>query len=175
FLDWDTISLVKLLAIATKSGRCYGDPTELSNQHEELKKRFIEQNFPNQMKESDKWLRVCKRKNIYAGCEKIIHFALCCFVKAPLEATAESVGSVINQHGRKDRYSLLARSLADEVQVAWNGPVEFSKEANAICEEAVEKYFEKSQYGIRFYVADSLKLMSSDIKAVLTSRSRIYF
>ena len=35
---------------------------------------------------------------------------------------AETIGSVINQHGRQDRYSLLPQSISDEVQVAWNAP-----------------------------------------------------
>ncbi len=81
----------------------------------------------------------CTFSKLYSGCEDVIHFALCCFVKIPLEATAESIGSVINKHGRKERCSLCPDALY--CQVAWNGQTEFSKEATSIIEEALEDHY----------------------------------
>ena len=43
-------------------------------------------------------------------------------MKIPLDATAETIGSVINSNGSKNRSSLLPKALSNEVQVAWNGP-----------------------------------------------------
>ena len=42
-------------------------------------------------------------------------------------------------------------SLSNEVQVAWNGLSEFSRATEDIIKEAIEKYFETTQTGIRFY------------------------
>ena len=46
----------------------------------------------------------------------------------PLEATAESIGSKINQHGSDQRQSHNIGTLSTEVEVAWNGPADFSSE-----------------------------------------------
>ena len=112
---------------------------------------------------------------MYSGCEEIIHLALCCFVKVPLEATAESIGSVINKHGRKERSSLRPDALSSECQVAWNGPAEFSKETTNIIEEALEEHFKGKKHGMRFYVTSKMKIMSSTIAAYMNKRSRIDF
>ena len=61
-----------------------------------------------------KWLSIFKNPTL--NIPKILHFALCCFVKIPLETTAETIGSVINTHGCKERCSLLPGSLTNEVQ-----------------------------------------------------------
>ena len=86
-------------------------------------------------------------------------------MKAPLEAPAETLGSVINQHGRKQRCSLAPASLSSEVQVAWNGPFEFSKATDKLLEEALDRYFEEhtQQGSARFYVSSKLRFASSTI------------
>ena len=58
------------------------------------------------MTQADRWLKLCLDKKLYSGAEKIIHLALCCFVKSPAESIAECMGSRINQHGGKYRYSM---------------------------------------------------------------------
>lgn len=40
------------------------------------------------------------------GLPDIIHLALCCFVKAPIETILEAAGSVINKHGSKQEAPL---------------------------------------------------------------------
>ena len=69
--------------------------------------------------------------------------------------------------------SLRPSSLSSEVQVAWNGPSEFSRATEGIIKEAIEKYFETTQTGIRFYVQTPLKVMSSTIKSYFNCPSRI--
>ena len=53
------------------------------------------------------WMNIPSTKDLYSNIGNILHLPLCCFVKEPLEATAESIGSVINQHGCKERASIL--------------------------------------------------------------------
>ena len=48
------------------------------------------------------------------GCEEIIHFALCCLVESPCESIVESVGSVINRHGSKERDNMSYNNFNDE-------------------------------------------------------------
>ena len=110
---------------------------------------------------------------LYTGCEDIIHFALCCFVKIPLEATAESIGSVINRHGRKERCSLRPDVLSSECQISWNGPSEFSKEASDLIDEAIEDHFKNNKCGMRFFVTSKLKIVSSTISTYINRPSRI--
>ena len=110
-----------------------------------------------------KWLAIFVKPNSYKGLEDILHFALCCFIKSPLEATAETIGSIINQHGRKQRYSLAPSSLSNEVQIAWNGPSEFAPELDGIIEDAVENYFSDKHDGVRFYVESKFKLISKTV------------
>ena len=61
-------------------------------------------------------------------------------MKIPLQDTAETSGSVINQDGRKCRYSLRPSLFSNEVQVAWNGPSEQSKATKIILEKTIEPY-----------------------------------
>ena len=59
-------------------------------------------------------------------------------MKIPLQDTAETSGSVINQDGRKCRYSLTPSSFSNEV--ARNGPSEQSKATEIILEKTIEPY-----------------------------------
>ena len=85
----------------------------------------------------------------------ILHFALCCFTKALLEAPAETTGSLINQHGSKQRYSLTPSSLSNDVQVCWNGPSEHDKITERLLEDSLKDYFEEHTKSgkPRFYVS----------------------
>ena len=118
---------------------------------------------------------ICTKSSLYEGLADILHLALCCFVKAPLEAPAESIGSVIAQHGRKQRCSLKPSSLSSEVQIAWNGPPDFHPAADSIVDEALKSYFdENTQDGsVRFYVYSTFRLMSSTISSYLKRRARV--
>ena len=73
----------------------------------------------------------------------------------------------------KSRYSLRPSSLSNEVQVAWNGPSEFSHATEDIIKEATEKYFATTQTGVHFYVQTPLKVMSGTIKSYFIRPSRI--
>ena len=148
----------------------------LMEEYNILKERFATvNNTYSKQEEAFKWLQVFQRPTIYKGIEKILHFALCSFLKSPLEATAETLGSTINHHGTKIRKSLHADTLSTEVQVAWNGPGEFSPEAQDLIKEAVESYFKDVKYGVRFYIKSSLKLVSSTVHSYITKPSRIKF
>ena len=108
--------------MANSSGRFYGTKENLLCEFLLLKERF------NELKEKEelsKWLTIFKNKEYYSTINNILHFALCCFMKIPLEATAETIGSVINRHGCKERCGLLPSSLSNEVQLVWKGPAEF--------------------------------------------------
>ena len=154
------------------SGRHYGELDTLLEQYRMLQKRF-EDTLPKD--EITKWLMMCTKSNLYKGISDILHLALCCFVKAPLEATAETIGSVINQHGNKGRCSLLPSSLSNEVQIAWNGLEEFQTATTDLIREALYEYFEGKKTGLRFYINTKLKLMSTTIRDNMAKRSRIYF
>ena len=65
---------------------------------------------------------ICTRPYNFSGLQEIIHFALCCFVNAPIETIVEAVGSVINKHGSKARSSMKPSTIADEIFVSWNAP-----------------------------------------------------
>ena len=100
---------------------------------------------------------------------------MCSFTKSPLEATAENIGSVINHHGTKVRQSLHASTLSTEVQVAWNGPNEFTPEFTKLIKESLEEYFKDKHKGIRFFRKSALKFVSSTLSAYMTRPSRIRF
>ena len=104
-----------------------------------------------------------------------MHLALCSFVKAPLEANAESIGSVINRHGSKERASLLPASLSNEVQVNWNGPLEFSPSATKIIKEALDLYFQGKTTGLCFYTNSKAKIISTTVASFMKRPSRIDF
>ena len=123
---------------------------------------------------------ISTKKNLYAGISNIFHLALWFFVKAPIEVTVETIGSVINQHGRKNRFSLKNDSLSNEaeVKVAWNGPHEFQPQAAEVIEDTLNAHFSGTETRIRFYVRSKLKLASSTINIQqlhMKNRSRISF
>ena len=120
-----------------------------------------------------KWLMIFNNEKYYKGIPNILHFALCCFVKIPLEATAETIGSVINSHGCKERCSLLPSSLSNEVQVVWNGPPEFHHDTKIILKKSLESYFEGNILGMRFYTKTKLALISSSISRYMSEKARI--
>ena len=174
FENFDTGSLKDLLTIAASSGRDYGSYESLANQLSTLETRYKDTRAINVM---SKWLMIFTKENLYQGIEDILHLALCCFVKAPLEAPAESVGSIINQHGRVQRCSLSNASLSAEVQIAVNGPFEFSPMTDQLISEAIKKYFEKHTKAgsARFYVSSKLKTSSSTIANFLQKRSKVEY
>lgn len=173
FHDWDISSLQQVLSMANSCGRSYGTFDELSEQYKTLNIRYSE--LHDSYSEMQRWMMICKKKELYKDVGGILHFALCCFVKSPLEATAESVGSVINHHGRKSRCSLSPSSLASEVQIAWNSPHEFSAAATKLVNKSVDEYFKGNKNGVRFYVVRKLKTVSSTIKTHMEKPSRIKF
>ena len=84
-------------------------------------------------------MKIPSTKDLYSNIGNILHLPLCCFVKEPLEAIAESIGSVINQHGCKERASILPSTLSSEVLVSWNGPPELRVATTDILEEALKQ------------------------------------
>ena len=78
FKEWDEDKLQDLLDIAETSDRNYGDCNDLLLQYNTLKHRFKEIDGE---KQRDKWLKACTESKLYSGCEDVIHFALCCFLK----------------------------------------------------------------------------------------------
>ena len=96
-----------------------------------------------------------------------------CFVKVLLEATAESIGSVINHHGCKERASILPSTLSSEVQVSWNGPSEFSFATTEILEESLKIHFDGKKTG--FYTHSKVKLSSKTLAAPTNGPSRKIF
>ena len=88
-----------------------------------------------------------QKKKLYSDIPDVLHLALCCFMNITLETTAETIGSVINNHGCKNRSSLLPKTLSNEMQVAWNGPSEFSHLTTSLIKESLDNYFKESQTG----------------------------
>ena len=174
FENFEIEALAKLLEIASASGRQYGSVEVLTEQLRVLEKRYKDTEATDLM---SKWLMIFTKRNLYGGIADILHFALCCFTKVPLEAPAETIGSLINQHGRKDRCSLSSASLSSEVQIAWNGPAEYDCITAELIEQALKDYFEEhSQSGkARFFVSSNLKLTSSTVAKFMKKRSRINF
>ena len=172
FYNWKEDDLVTLLDIAHRSGRSYGNCSVLREEYRILKECYTSLSEVYRTKpEVEKWLIITQKASLFQGIQQILHFALCCFVKSPLEATAETLGSVINQHGSKDRQSMRASTLSTEVQVAWNGPQEFSKSAQVIIKDALEDYFKDHKSGVRFYV--KLNIISSTIVDYINRPSSI--
>ena len=113
----------------------------------------------------------------YKGLEEIVNFALCTFVKAPIETIVESVGSVINKHGKKERSSMKPRNLSDEIFVSWNGPPEHSVAARKLLNNSLNSYFKGNP---RFYKnnkrsANFSSTSSSVGKMLLKQRPKIQF
>ena len=63
-----------------------------------------------------KWLSIFKNPTL--NIPKILHFDLCCLVKIPLEATAETIGSCIYSRGCEERCSLFQSLLSNEVSTS---------------------------------------------------------
>ena len=156
--------------MGTDSGRCYGKKDVLMDEYHKLKLTFLSKTWPKNINETDKWLYVCQNENFYLGCENIIHFALCCFSKSPVESIVESVGSTINHHGNKSRSSMSHQTLNDEVNVVWNGPEEFSSDAQAIIKSSLYSYFPES---IHFYAHSNCSFASSTVANLVNKPSRI--
>ena len=93
------------------------------------------------------------------------YFAICfvLFYENPLEATAETIGSVINRHGCKERCGLLLSSISNKVQVVWNGPAEFHPDTHNLMKQSLAINFEGKATGLRFQANTRLNLMSSTI------------
>lgn len=170
FHNWEDGKLKELLEIANCSGRNYGTLEVLTEQFLILKCRYRDTRGKDEI---SRWVALFTKKNLYMDISDILHFSLCCFVKSPLEAVAESIGSVINRHGSDDRASLLPASLSDEVQLSWNGPEEFDDMVDALVEETIEQYFSNAKTGVRFYVKSAIRLMSPTIASYCQQRSRI--
>ena len=175
FNDWNEDSLDRLIDLSIKSGRDYGQKDILMKEYLNLKERFLAKEWLCE-KEEDRWLHVCKHEHFFLGCENILHFALCCFIKSPVESIVESVGSTINRHGNKHRASLTLNSLTDEINVAWNGPEEFSADAKAIIKNAIHSYFHNSS--IHFYTHGTSSSYSSfttskTVMNLINKKSRI--
>ena len=140
FTKFDSEALSQLLDIANTSGRNYGSLETLTCQLTILEKGW---NNTVAINEMAKWLMICTHKNIYENIPDIFHFALCCFVKVPLETPAKTIGSVINQHGRKQRCSLSLASLSSEVQIAWNGPHMYDSVTADLIAESLKEYLDE--------------------------------
>ena len=94
FHFWNEEAIEKIHSCSESSGRKYGNKMDLLDQYRVLKQRFS--NFNKSDSEMKKWLNIFQNQNNFTGTSDILHLALCCFVKAPLEVTAETVGSLIN-------------------------------------------------------------------------------
>ena len=176
FKMWDKTKLIELVNIAESSGRSYGKRNALLSEYDVLKERFIDlMGTKDEDQYLSNWLLIFHKQKYYKDLENILHFALCCFVKSPLEATAESIGSVLNSHGCKERCSLLPSSLSNEVQIVWNGPPEFHPDATIVITEALNSHFENNAWGMRFYARSKLSLISSTIAKYASEKARIKF
>ena len=175
FQNWEETGLMSLIDLSKEApDRNYGNTTDLVNQYRELKTRIEKHTWSNGTTEAQRWLVICRNPGFYSGLEDIIHFALCCFVKSPLEAVVETVGSVINRHGHDSRGRLKADGLSQEVAVAYNGPRKFTREAKAICKSALSSHF--TGKSVHFYTKKGhFKVASSTIATILKKRSRIDF
>ena len=170
FFKWESTELQKLIQISAKSGRYYGNKTTLMDEYFILQNSYLLKKWEKDTPEVEKWLYMCNHEQFYLGCENIIHFALCCFSKSPVESIVESVGSTINYHGNKSRSSLSHQSLNDEINVVWNGPEEFSPDAQAIIKASLHDYFPDT---IHFYANHRNSFASSTVANVINKPSRI--
>ena len=138
-----------------------------------LKKRVLDYSCTKNLAETDKWLIICKTSTFYKGCETVIHFAISCFVKSPLEAIVESIGSVINRHGYCQRSSMTPENLFDKITVAFNGPPKFSKQISSLLEKALFDYFANKP--LHFYENQTngvFQIPSSTVSKILKKRAR---
>ena len=116
FFKWDKNALDKLIesAVTMVRSMCCG----LKSQYITLSAVYAE--IDQKIPEADKWLKICSKPKLYTGKEVILRLALASFVKSPLEARAETIGSVISRHCI-GRGSLKMKNLSDEVFVGRNG------------------------------------------------------
>ena len=128
--------------------RDYGSDEILIKEYKLLRDNVKDYPWSNTVTEIGKWLKIYT-PSFFRGCETIIHFSLCCFVKSPLEAVVESVGSVINRHGYGQRSQLTAEHLSEEIMVAFNGPPKFSSASYSLIRESLYQYFKGKP--IHFY------------------------
>lgn len=175
FLFLDDTALAKLISRANKD-RYYGQPATLQEQYSDLKLVYDQITVAKpKTPEADKWLQIYSSPELYKGKEDILRLALASFVKSPLEATAESIGSVINKHGSLARCSLKMDSLSDEVFIAWNGAPFPSERTTKLLHKAVDEYFQNHKSGPRFYIRTKLKLVSTTVGAYLRRPARIEY
>ena len=148
FSQWSECHLIKLIEISKMAKRDYGSDEILIKEYKLLRDNVKDYPWSNTVTEAGKWLKIYT-PSFFRGCETIIHFSLCCFVKSPLEAVVESVGSVINHHGYGQRSRLTAEHLSEEIMVAYNGPPKFSSASYSLIRESLYQYFKGKP--IHFY------------------------
>ena len=102
FSQWIECHLIKLIEISKMTKRDYGSDEILIKEYKLLRDNVKDYHWSNTVTEAGKWLKIYN-PSFFREWETIIHFSLCCFVKSPLEAVVESVGSVINCHGYGQR------------------------------------------------------------------------
>ena len=102
------------LKVANSSGCSYnnGDSEKLKTQLKTLEERWNNTAAADNMK---RWLMICTKQNLFNGIPNIFDFAQSCFLKAPLETPAKTLGIVINQHACLQRCSLSPASLSSDV------------------------------------------------------------
>ena len=122
---------------------------QMGNSKKNIPRKEIEEHKEAELKI---WMKILSIKDLYSNIGNIVPLPLCCFVKEPLKATAESIGSVINQHGYKERASILPSTLSREVLVSWNGPPELRVATTDILEEALKIYFDGKKTGLFEFV-----------------------
>ena len=125
FNQWNEDSLMNLIEVSKHAKRDYGSNIMLIEEYKLLRNRVEIFPWSGTTTAAGKWLKICTTPSFFRGCETIIHLSLCCFVKSPLEAVVESVGSVINRHGYGQRSRLTAKHLSEEIMVSYNGPPKF--------------------------------------------------
>ena len=136
-----------------------------------LRDRFLSKNWPSDFKVVDKWLYFCNNSSFYMGCEEIMLFAHCCLVKSPCESIFESVVSAINRHGSKERSKMSNDNFNDEIFVFWNGPEEFSCEAQNLIRKSLHSYLPNK---IHFYTSGSFSNSTAFTSKTLANILKYY-
>ena len=158
------------------ANRNYGSIIMLIEEYKLLRNRVEIFPWSGTTTAAGKWLKICTTPSFFRGCETIIHFSLCCFVKSPLEAVVESVGSVINRHGYGQRSRLTAKHLSEEIMVSYNGPPKFSSASYSLLRRSLYQYFKEKP--IHFYKGETkgnFEVQSSTVAAIRKKRARIIF
>ena len=176
FSQWSESHFIKLIEKSKQANRDYGTADLLIKEYKILKDNVKDYPWTNTITEAGKWLKICTTPSFFRGCETMIHFSLCCFVKSPLEAVVESVGSIINRHGYGQRSRLTAEHLSEEIMVAFNGPPKFSSASYSLIRESLYQYFKGKP--IHFYKntkKSNFEVQSSTIAAIRRKSARIIF